>query len=359
MRDRTSRRYRKREVMTFMRGPPPARVTREDVARHAGVSATVVSYVLNRGPRPVADATRLRVLKSIETLQFRPNTLARALRTQRSQSIGLLVPDNSNPFFAELAKAVEDAAYARGYALLLGNFSEDPERESSQLAALRDRQVDGLLIIGASGESAVDAHSGGPPIILLDRAHSGAPFSTVVIDNEEAAYVGVTHLIDHGHSTVFCIAGPPTIRAASDRVRGWKMAMHDAGLSTAGLLYSGPFTRQFGYDIAKTILADARTPCAIFASSDLQGAAVLRCCYELGLRVPEDVALVAFDGTQESEFTSPPMTAVRQNIGSIAETAVAMLLDSHQSATPMHIVAPYELVPRRSCGCQEVRDVLN
>jgi LacI family transcriptional regulator len=331
---------------------PPARVTREDVAKHAGVSATVVSYVINRGPRPVAAATRKRVLESIETLQFRPNTLARALRTQRSHTIGLLVPDNSNPFFAELAKAVEDAAYSRGYGLLLGNFSEDTERESSQLAALRDRQVDGLLIIGASGESeAADTHSGGPPIILLDRASSGAPHSTVVIDNVEAAYTGVAHLLSHGHTTVYCIAGPPTIPAASDRVRGWEMAMNDAGLSTAGLLHSGPFTRQFGYDTARAILATATLPCAIFASSDLQGAAVLRCCYELGLRVPEDVALVAFDGTQESEFTSPPMTAVRQNLASIAETSVSLLLDPNEDSTPQHIVAPYDLVVRRSCGC--------
>jgi LacI family transcriptional regulator len=332
--------------------PRKDRVTRTAVARHAGVSTAVVSYVLNNGPRPVAKSTRERVLRSIEVLGYRPNAVARALKTQRTHTIGLLVPDNSNPYFAELAKAIEDVAYSRGYALLLGNSDNDRRREKFQLAALRDRQVDGLLVIGTSAEADLGDYCGdGPPVVLLDRAAGTVPCPSVVVDNEGGAYAGVRHLLGHGHRRILCIAGPGDVPVAVDREKGWREALAEAGISTKGLVVRTEFSRREGYEAARAALARSPRPTAIFASSDLQGIGVLRACHELGLSVPGDAAVLAFDGTQESEFTSPPLTVIQQDIRTIAESAVSMLLTRERPEHPAHLVAPCQLVIRRSCGC--------
>ncbi len=329
--------------------PRKDRVTRTAVARHAGVSTAVVSYVLNDGPRPVAKSTRERVLRSIEVLGYRPNAVARALKTQRTHTIGLLVPDNSNPYFAELAKAIEDVAYSRGYALLLGNSDNDPRREKFQLAALRDRQVDGLLVIGTTaGADLGDSYADGPPVVLLDRAAATVPCPSVVVDNEGGAYAGVRHLLEHGHRRILCVAGPSDVPAAADRENGWRRALTEAGIAAEGLLVRTDFSRREGYEAARAMLARSPRPTAIFA---MQGIGVLRACHELALSVPEDAAVLAFDGTQESEFTSPPLTVIQQDIQTIAQSAVSMLLAAERPEHPAHLVAPCQLVIRRSCGC--------
>lgn len=312
----------------------------------------MVSYVVNNGPRPVAARTRERVLQAIDELGYQPNAVARALKVRRTHTLGLLVPDNSNPYFAELAKAVEDVAYARGYALLLVNSSNDQPREASQLAALRARQVDGLLLISTgAGVDLTDARTDGPPIVLIDRLSRDLIYPSVVVDNFGGARAAVLHLIEHGHRRIACIAGPSDVPAAAERERGWRAALSTIPGSSTDLLRRTDFTRQAGYDASRALLAHQVPPTAIFASSDLQGVGVLRACYEAGLNVPDDIAVFAFDGTQESQFTAPPMSVVQQSIKEIAETAVNMLLSPPQPPEPKQIVVPYELITRRSCGC--------
>lgn len=312
----------------------------------------MVSYVVNNGPRPVAARTRERVLQAIDELGYQPNAVARALKVRRTHTLGLLVPDNSNPYFAELAKAVEDVAYARGYALLLVNSSNDQPREASQLAALRARQVDGLLLISTgAGVDLTDARTDGPPIVLIDRSSRDLLYPSVVVDNFGGARAGVLHLIEHGHRRIACIAGPSDVPAAAERERGWRAALSTIPGSSTDLLQRTDFTRQAGYDASRALLAHQAPPTAIFASSDLQGVGVLRACYEARLNVPDDIAVFAFDGTQESQFTAPPMSVVQQSIKEIAETAVNMLLSPPRPPEPKQIVVPYELITRRSCGC--------
>jgi LacI family transcriptional regulator len=171
------------------------------------------------------------------------------------------------------------------------------------------------------------------------------------VDNRRGAYEGVHHLIEHGHGRVLCIAGPGDVPAAVDREDGWRSAMAEAGLSTERLVIRTGFSRWEGYAAARAVLARTRRPTAIFASSDLQGIGVLRACEELDLGVPQDVAVLAFDGTQESEFTSPPLTVIQQDIQTIAETGVSVLLSQEPPGQPAHVIAPCRLVIRRSCGC--------
>ena len=326
-------------------------VTRADVARRAGVSNAVVSYVLNNGPRGVAPDTRERVLAAIEELRYRPNAVARALKVRRTETFGLLVPDNSNPFFAELARAIEDVAYRAGHALVLANSNNDRERERAQLNALLDRQVDGLLLISVASGDGVDAAAvGTTPVVLLDRAPDGSSFSSVLVDNVAGADAATRHLVEHHGLAVDCLAGPGDVAVAADREAGWRRAMERAGHATSGRVHHAGFTRQGGHATMAGLIATGRTPEALFASSDLQAVGVLRAAHEAGLRVPEDLAVVAFDGTAESEYTHPPLTVVRQPIAAMAETAVALLLRAPTSPAS-HEVVSGELVLRASCGC--------
>lgn len=325
--------------------------TRADVARLAGVSPAVVSYVLNDGPRPVAAATRARVLRAVDQLRYRPNAVARALKFRRTNSLGLLVPDNSNPYFAELARAVEDVAYEHGHALVLANSNNDPDRARVQLHALLDRQVDGLLLIstGSGGELGAASRST-TPSVFLDRAPQRSDLPSVVVDNTRGAEEATRHLIEEHGLVVDCFAGPDEVHSAVDRVQGWRLAMQRAGHSTEERLHRTPFTRIGGYTKMVELIEADRAPRALFASSDLHAVGILRAAHEAGLRVPEDLAVVAFDGTQESEYTSPPLTVIRQPVREIAETAVRLVLARGAEPAP-HATLPGTLVIRNSCGC--------
>ncbi len=335
--------------------PPPlerrGKVTRTVVAQRAGVSTAVVSYVLNNGPRPVAEGTKRRVLAAIDELGYRPNSVARALKTQRTHTLGLLVPDNSNPYFAELGKAIEHEAYGRGYAILLGNSDNNVERESFQLAALTDRRVDGLLLIGIQGNPSSEVDFGDTPVIYLDRFDASGSQSSVVVDNEDGARQGVRHLLGHGHRRILCLAGPAHLQAAEARLAGWRIELEHAGIDTRDLVVRTDFTRLAGYEATREILAGANRPTAIFASSDLQGVGALRACHDAGLRVPEDVAVLSFDGTQESEYTSPPLSVVQQDIPALAKAAVELILRQHNGSAVEQLTMPCSLLIRQSCGC--------
>ena len=170
-------------------------VTRNDVARRARVSPGVVSYVLNDGPRPVAKETRKRVLDAVKELGYRPDGLARSLRIGRTRTLGLVLPDASNPFFAELARAIENAAYARGHAVMVCNSADDSTREHTYIQSLADRRIDGLILISAtSSQDLSDVTGISIPVVALDRSPDESPISTIRSDNEHGAYLGATHL---------------------------------------------------------------------------------------------------------------------------------------------------------------------
>jgi LacI family transcriptional regulator len=330
-------------------------VTRAQVAEHAGVSPAVVSYVLNDGPRAVAPATRARVLASVNALGYRPNAVARSLRVRRTHTIGLIVPDNSNPFFAELAREVEAAASARGYALLLGNSTQDAEREASYVETFRQRQVDGLLLIGVHvlPETVQGART---PIVVLDRPVPGLELPSVLIDHRGAALTGTRHLIAHGYERVGCIAGPDGVPVSDERSAGWRAALAEAGIGAEGELeVAAPFSYAGGYAAARRLLAATRPPRAIFASSDLQGIGALRAAADLGLRVPDDFALLSMDGTEQASFTTPGLSTVRQPLDQLAERAVQRLFAQLEAPAvePTRDVLPSALVLRGSCGCPE------
>lgn len=332
--------------------------TRRDVARLAGISEALVSYVLNGGPRRVAPHTRERILAAIDQLGYRPNAVARSLKTSRTMTFGLVVPDNSNPFFAELARVIEDVGFASGYTMLLGNAMGDDAREAAYIRTLLDRQVDGFIVVPAHGPHSwiTELSDQGVPRLVLDRELELPGATHVLTDNEGGGYQATTHLLGHGRKRIGCIAGLEGIHPTVDRVAGWRRALTDAGQDPAGApLTYVPFGRAEGYRAGRRMLADTQRPDALFVASDEQAIGVLRAAAELGLRVPHDVAVCAFDGIDGIEYTVPALTTMRQPFDELGRSAVEWLLAKiADPALPVRrIIHPTTLVARGSCGCPD------
>lgn len=334
--------------------------SRADVAKLAGTSPSVVSYTLN-GTRPVAAETRARVMRAVEQLNYRPNAVARSLVTSRTHTIGLLVPDCSNPFFAELGAAIEDAAFAATYIVLLGNSGGSRDRELSYMRAFVDRQVDGIIVCpsDAIDHLIVEAERACIPLVTIDRPHRRDAVPAVLVDHLAGARLATEHLLGHGCRVIGCVAGRPHMPVTQGRVEGWRQAIavgethprHD-------LVRFGDFTADAGYRLARELLAAEPGIDGMFVSSDEQAFGVLRALSDVGRRCPEDVAVVAFDGIDGGSYTTPRLTSVLQPFARISETVVEVLqsmigrdLDSNDVAG-QHRVLPVELLIRESCGCR-------
>ncbi|MFC0627081.1 LacI family DNA-binding transcriptional regulator [Kribbella deserti] len=325
-------------------------VTRNDVAEYAGVSTAVVSYVVNNGPRSVSPQTRDRVLEAIRVLGYRPNATARALKVGSTRTFGLIIPDGGNPLYAELAKAIEKEAAARGYVVLQTNTDSDPVVEKQKIAELLARQVDGLILTTPTGEpDTTELADANVPVVALNRPVRGT--TSICAEYRAGARLAVEHLIGHGHREIGLVIGIEQSDWSPDREHGWRDALNAAGLPD-GPIERTEFSRQGGYDAGRRLLKATNPPTAVFVSSDLQAVGLLRAIHEAGCDVPGQLAVMAFDGTAESEFSWPPLSVVRQPIERIARKAVNRLLD--ETDEPIEAFTyPTELVLRASCGCPE------
>ncbi len=330
-------------------------VTRADVAKLAGTSPALVSYVLNGGPRSVAPQTRQRILEAIDTLGYRPNLAARSLRMARGHILGLLLPDSSNPFFAELASIVEISAYDRGYPVMVGNTADDPEREISYMRAFVDRQVEGLIAITSSGSEALAAEWAAVtvPVVALDRIIDPSRIAHVLVDGEQGALEGTRHLIEHGHHRIACVSGPD-LPTTAERVRGYRTAIEEAGLAP-GPVVGATFGGAAGYGALEQLMGRDPRPTAVLVTSDLQALGLLRAAYDAGLRVPEDLAVVAFDGIAYGAYTRPGLTTYAQPVQDLGTRATELLIEQIRSGERQSGIERVlgGLVTRASCGCSE------
>lgn len=329
------------------RGP----VTRKDVARYAGVSTAVVSYVVNGGPKNVAPATEAKVRDAIRILGYRPNAAARALKLGSSETVGVIVPDNTNPFFSQLAHAVEDAAAELGFGMVLTNSDGSLAKERQNIRNLAARQVDGVFLASVVFDpDLAELEASEIPTVLLNNAGSPPGFTSVGVDLEAGARAAVEHLIGHGHTNIGLAIGTNTGNQLDGREVGWLGTLRDAGLPDGPMLQS-QFSRPGGYEVGKRFLSMANRPTAIFASNDMQAIGILRALHEAGVRVPDDMALVSFDGSIDSEYSWPALTTVAQPVKSMAEAAVRALVGEGRGGELQHRVLPTELIVRQSCGC--------
>lgn len=327
-------------------------VTGRDVAKLAGTSNAVVSYVFNNGPRNVSSETRERVLAAAAELDYRPNALARALSFGRTASIGLLVPDIANPFFGELARALEDAAAARGNLLLIGDAGLDAERERTSISAFVERRVDSVVMVSMLDEPDLSAFDRADiPVVVLHPIDPASGASSLTIDYEAAARLATEHLIEHGYASIGLLNGPSDSVGARQHRAGFSAAIAASAQSVEHAERGSATSRAHAAEIAHDWLSDAAPPRAISAATDEQAYGVLFAAYRLGLRVPDDLAVIGFDGTAHSAFAIPPLTTVKQPIGEIAARAID-LLTGDRAALPVHELAGFHLIRRESCGCR-------
>ena len=324
--------------------------TRADVARHAGVSTAVVSYVVNDGPRRVAPQTAARVRAAIEALAYSPNLAARSLRKGSTEMVGLVVPDIGNPYFAELARAVELVAAEHGLLVTLASSQAREDVERDLMTELSSRNVDGLLVSTVRPPDLLPPPPPGHrPTVLVNVSRPYAGYSAVGADSQQGARDVVDHLIAvHGHTSVALVIGESTERLPEPREAGFAEAFAAHGLPP-GPVVRTVFSRTGGYEATRQILSWRHRPTAIFLSSDEQAGGAYRAVREAGLECPDDIALVAYDGTAQSEFGWPPLTVSRQPIEAMARAALATVLGMDPG--PPHQEFPTELVVRRSCGC--------
>ncbi|MBD3577323.1 MULTISPECIES: LacI family DNA-binding transcriptional regulator [Streptomyces] len=338
-----------------------AKVTRDDVARLAGTSTAVVSYVINNGPRPVAPATRERVLAAIKELGYRPDRVAQAMASRRTDLIGMIVPDARQPFFAEMAHAVEQAAAERGKMVLVGNSDYRTEREVHYLRAFLGMRVSGLILVsqGMSEQAASEIEAWDARVVLLHERPEAIDDVAVVTDDIGGAQLATRHLLEHGHEYVACIGGientPSVGDPVADHVEGWRRAMLESGRSVEGRLFEAPYNRYDAYRVALEVLSGPNRPPAIFCATDDQAIGVLRAARELRIDVPGELAVAGFDDVKEAALTDPPLTTVASDRPAMARAAVDLVLDDGLRVAGSRRERlkqfPSALVVRRSCGC--------
>lgn len=312
----------------------------------------VVSYVINNGPRPVAEATRQRVLEAIKQTGYRPNAVARALASGSTKTFGLIVPNIANPFVASMAHLLLQESLNHGHVMLLGDAGDDRQRELELIQGLLNRQVDGLFYNSVDRHPYIDLiKASGTPFVMLDRVDPQPGVSMLRVNEREAARQVTAHLLSHGYQQVGMISGPLEMLNAQDRIQGWRDAQAEYGLrADDALIFPASYTRQGGYDAAWRMINNNRVPRALFASNEGQAIGCIRAFAEYGLRVPHDVALVCFNGTEQSAFHVPTLTTVRQPLREMALRAIAMLKNWDGEAELAEF--PHHLEIGESCGCQ-------
>ena len=327
------------------------RMTREDVASLAGTSVAVVSYVINNGPRPVAEATRERVLQAIRQTGYQPNSIARALASGTSRTFGVVVPDISNSFIASLAHELLQESMRYGHVMLLGDSGDDCQREREIIQGLLNRQVDGLIYISADRHPHTDMiRRNGTPVVMLDGVEPEPGVSVLRMNERQAAREATAHLLSHGYRDVGIITGPARMLNSRDRLQGWIDAMGNAGLAiNPQWVVPADYTRHGGYQAALQLLAGPGYPRALFICNEQMATGSLRAFHQQGIRVPDDLAIVGFNGTDQGAYLLPSLTSVRQPIADIAATAIR-LLHTWQADAGLHEIRHY-LDVGESCGC--------
>lgn len=334
--------------------PGRGRPTIYDVAQLAGVSTATVSRALNDTGQ-IAPQTRIAIEAAVEQLGYRPNTIARSLVTKSTQTIALLLPDITNPFYAALVSGIQEHALDRGYTMLLCTTEGDAEREEQYLSLLRSKQVDGALVDGLRlpPERMAGFVEDGFPIVCLDRDIDSSSIPLVQVDNRLGGRLATEHLLALGHTRIGHVTGASELRISAERLAGFREALASAGIAVdAQLVAEGRFTEETGHDGALALLERRPDLTAVFAANDLSALGVLSALATRGRRVPEDVSVVGFDDLPLAAFTTPPLTTVHQPATEIGRRATEILLEltrGKRARTTRHLLEP-RLVVRDSTG---------
>ena len=305
-------------------------MTIKELAQELDMSTTTVSRVLTGQEKKyrISEKTAQRVREMASQLDFAPNLIARNLRLQRTNTIGLIIPDISNPFFANLARTVEEELRKRNKMVLLCDTKDDLTTEKESVELLLARKVDGLLVapIGEKWEHL--QKNVNVPLVLIDRYFENHNFPYVTTDNYSGAYEATSHLILKGHQNIACIQGLVHTSPNQSRIRGFQKALEDHGIdSTAASILGDDYSVENGYVSTKTLLQEEEIPTAIFALNNQIALGAMKAINEAGLQIPEDISLLSFDEQYYFELLSPPLSSIKQPMQAIGKTAVETLFE--------------------------------
>lgn len=335
------------------------KVNIKDVAKRAGVSAATAARVAGNYGN-VSNITRQRVLSAIQELGYQPDAIARSMVTRSTRTIGLVVTDITNPFFAELARGIESVTWDQGYSLFLADTDEDLEREKAMISAMQEKRVDGIILVPASSKYSrhlTDLVKDGTPLVLVDRAVNKLDVDTVMVDNEQGAYQAVSHLVSLGHKRIAIILDNPLITTNIERLNGYYRALKEHGLQDdESLILMCKYTSQSAYQNIAQMLARSDRPTALFTANNFMTLGALQAIYDKGMLVPEDIAMVGFDDLDWAAIGSCKLTAVAQPVNDIGQLAAHRLIIrmKGKSDSTQEYRLKTRFIIRETCGAYKV-----
>jgi len=328
------------------------KVTIYDVAKVAQVSISTVSKVINRTGN-ISEKTRNRVLQVMEDLNYRPSVVASALTGKPTNTIGLLIPDLANPFFAEIARSVEDRGHESGFNLMICSTDNDPEKENQYISLMRQKSVDGIILAsGLKSDTAIKKLVENKiPVAVIARDMPMLAVNAVLVDDFAGGYLATSHLISLGHRRIAIVAEDLRVMSSRERVRGYRHALEEAGIAyDDNLLQVSDFTVEGGRRAVLRLLEMPERPTAVFACNDLLAVGAMRAAKEFGLVIPDDLSVVGFDNTIFAEIVDPGLTTVAQPIVDMGRQVMELLIEEIQgkeNPTRRVVLLP-KLIERKS-----------
>lgn len=327
-------------------------VTIKDIAQVAGVSPSTVSRALNDSAL-INEATKRRIRQIAKKLGYERNELARGLVKGSSGTVGVIIPDITNPFFAEITKGVEEAVRSRGFGLVLCTTEGVPGREQEYLRLLRRKRVDGLIIASVTVDDPylkelLRAHI---PFVLVSRLSAKVDPPYVVVNDREGGRLAVEHLVSLGHRKIAHIGGPENVHSSRERMQAYREVLKEWGIRVRrDWAVFATFAQEAGYKVGKALLSGKERPTAIFAANDLIALGVMEAAEELGLRIPEDLSLVGYDNIAYAALPRIQLTTVAQPAHEMGEMAADYLLSLCTGGEPekLRCVLPPRLVVRKT-----------
>jgi len=333
------------------------KITLKDVAREAGLSVTMVSRVLgNYGY--FSEESKSKVLKAAEKLNYKPDVIARGLKTQETKAIGVIVSDVLTFFFTTLIRGIEDVANQSGYSVILCNSDEDTVKERDYLLALYERNVDGLIVSPSTGNHSYlkKLSRGGMPLVLVDRGVRGLKVPTVIVDNQAGSHEAVNYLISLGHRRIGIITGLKGVTTSEERLAGYKRALEENHISLKPkLIKEGDYRREKARKAAVDFIRMKNPPTALFVCNEPMTSGALLALRENKVKIPEEMAVIGFDDPVWAPLTEPALTTVSQPSYSMGTLACQALLKEikgvgHSKIPSEDIILKPKLIIRKSCG---------
>jgi LacI family transcriptional regulator len=327
-------------------------VTIYDVAREANVSMATVSRVVNGNPN-VKPSTRKKVLEAIERLGYRPNAVARGLASKKTTTVGVIIPDISSIFFAELARGIEDIATMYKYNIILSNSDQNKDKELHLLNTMLGKQVDGILFMGGyiSEEHVAEFKKSPVPIVLAATIEENSIIPSVNIDYEQAAYDAVAFLIEKGHKRIAYVTGPADDPINNKKLAGYRRALEEHGLTyDENLIIEGDYSYDSGIEAYEKITELDEQPTAVFVGTDEMALGVIHSAQDHGVNIPEQLEVVGFDNTRLATMVRPRLTTVVQPMYDIGAVAMRLLTKyMNKEHVDNHIVVlPHRIEYRQS-----------